>query len=97
MTTTQSTKPKNLISNPIAGLSASPCVLPGKGSTCMLTLTINGSAVPAEGIHGGPVLCQDGTLSECYEPTLPNRLNIRVSMLRVDLVFCLIKRLILFL
>lgn len=77
--TNQSSKSKNLILKPRAGLSASSCHLAGKGSTCTLTLTVNGSSIPLEGIHAGPVLCEEGNLSQCYQPAAANQLNITRS------------------
>lgn len=74
--TNQSNKPKNLILNATTGLSASACYLATRGSTCTLTLTVNGSTVPAEGIHIGPVLCEQSNPSQCYQPSIENRLSI---------------------
>ena len=66
------------------GITASACSLPVKGSTCTLTITIDGSQVPAGGIHGGPYLCQadsNGTpnRNQCYQPSDSNLLNITKS------------------
>ncbi len=58
--------------------SGGPCVLAEKSPanpnpTCTLTLNINGSALPANNLSGGPFLCQmnpNGTpnASQCYQP-----------------------------
>lgn len=58
--------------------SGGPCVLAPKSPTnpnptCILNLSINGSALPANNISGGPVLCQtnsNGTPNpnQCYQP-----------------------------
>lgn len=77
--TNQSFKPKNLILKSIPGVSASPCILPSKGSSCTLTLTIYGSQIPQQGIHGGPVLCDQGSSMSCYQPSAPNELQINHS------------------
>lgn len=56
----QSSRSKNLIlrtPHP-GGLSVSPCYLAGKGSTCALILTLNGSQLPKKGLNAGPVLCE---------------------------------------
>ena len=55
-----------------------PCVLAAKSPanpnpTCILTLSINGSALPANNLSGGPSLCQtnpNGTpnANQCYQP-----------------------------
>lgn len=50
--------------------------------SCLLTLTINGNAIPAAGVHGGPVLCQangDGSpnRNQCYQPAAGAMLNIQ--------------------
>lgn len=77
--TNQSSKPKNLKLKAIAGLSASSCYLAGKGSTCMLTVTVNGSQIPKQGIHSGPILCEQGNANQCYQPSQANRLSVTVS------------------
>jgi hypothetical protein len=81
--TNQSNKPKNLILKPTLGLSASPCLLTTKGSTCNLTITVTGSQVPAGGIHSGPILCEackgNPNLNPCSQPSPGNQLNISVS------------------
>ncbi len=87
--TSQANKPKSLVlqTNPPApypstpGITASACNLPKKGSTCTLTITIDGSQVPATGIHGGPYLCQADSNSapnsnQCYQPRAANLLSI---------------------
>ncbi|MDI1351700.1 MAG: hypothetical protein PSV35_02865 [bacterium] len=70
-----------LSSNTPTGISQSggPCVLAAKSPTnpnpsCTLTLRINGSALPANNISGGPVLCQANSnntpnLNQCYQPS----------------------------
>ena len=57
--TNNSSKAHNLVILSQTGVSQSggPCSLGPKG-TCTLTLTITGSALPASGLSGGPVLCQ---------------------------------------
>src|SRR5690606_30104446 len=74
-----------------AGISQAggPCVLAAKTAanptpTCTLTLNINGSALPANKIVGGPVLCQansNGTpnANQCYQPGRADSLNITVE------------------
>src|SRR5688572_595022 len=64
----QSSKAKRLVMKPILGIQqTTPCQLApiGQvGSTCILDLSITGSALPAAGVQGGPELCQanlDGT------------------------------------
>lgn len=74
--TNQSHKAKNLILRATPGLSASACHLAGKGSTCNVTLTINGSLIPNEGVHSGPVLCEQGNPNQCYQPGAANVLNV---------------------
>lgn len=74
--TNNSVKSKNLILQATAGVSASPCYLAGKGSTCTLILTINGSAIPQQGLHSGPVLCEQGNPNQCYQPALDKQLNV---------------------
>jgi hypothetical protein len=61
--------------------SGGACVLVGLGSTCTLTLNINGSALPSDNISGGPILCQsniNGTPNpnQCYQPNTGDALVI---------------------
>ncbi|MCE3045324.1 RCC1 domain-containing protein, partial [Legionella sp. 16cNR16C] len=67
---------KNLILQPIPGVSASACHLAGRLSSCQLTLTIHGGAIPPQGIHTGPVLCEQANPNQCYQPTLDKQLNV---------------------
>lgn len=78
-------KPKRLVILPIPGITQiTPCQLAPKGqvgSSCILNLAIIGSALPRDGIHGGPVLCQANlddspNPNQCYQPSAANSLNI---------------------
>ncbi|MDR3503239.1 MAG: hypothetical protein P4L79_11735 [Legionella sp.] len=55
----QSQKPKRLVMLTTPGISKiAPCVLAPRdkaGSSCILNLSITGSALPREGIHHGPI------------------------------------------
>ncbi|RAP36641.1 hypothetical protein B1207_07500 [Legionella quinlivanii] len=78
-----SQKPHRLVlsSDTPTGISQAggPCVLAARSPvnpnpTCILTLSINGSALPANNVSGGPVLCQanfNGTPNpnQCYQPS----------------------------
>lgn len=88
--TNNSKKTRRLVlsSQTPAGISqpGGPCVLAGKSPTnlnptCALTLSINGSALPADDISGGPILCQVNdndtpNLSQCYQPSSEDTLVI---------------------
>lgn len=74
--TNQSHKTKNLVLRTTSGLSASSCYLAGMGSTCNIILTINGSEVPEQGIHSGPIFCDQNNLDQCYQPSAANVLNV---------------------
>ncbi|KTC68333.1 hypothetical protein Lbir_2935 [Legionella birminghamensis] len=74
--TNLSARGKNLVLQPIPGITASACHLAGRLSSCQLTLTIQGSAIPPQGIHTGPVLCQQGNPNQCYQPALDKQLNV---------------------
>ncbi len=83
--TNNSSKPHNLAIMPQPGVSQNgPCSLGSKGSTCTLILTIAGSALPASGLSGGPVLCQtqpDGRTPSplmCYQPSTADSLAITI-------------------
>ncbi|CAM2944203.1 transmembrane protein (fibronectin III domain and Gp5 C-terminal repeat) [Legionella steigerwaltii] len=79
--TNNSKKPHQLVlsAKTPTGISQSggPCVLAAKSPTnpnptCTLTLSINGSALPANTVSGGPILCQaNGTPNpnQCYQPS----------------------------
>lgn len=69
--------------NTPAGISQSggACILSGLGSSCTLTLNINGSALPSDNVSGGPILCQfnsNGTPNpnQCYQPNPMDKLVI---------------------
>lgn len=80
--TNNSKKPHRLVlsAKTPTGISQTggPCVLAAKSPinpnpTCTLTLNINGSALPANNLSGGPSLCQtnpNGTpnANQCYQP-----------------------------
>ncbi|MDI9817607.1 MULTISPECIES: DUF1566 domain-containing protein [unclassified Legionella] len=73
----QSSRPKTLVMKPIAGISQSgSCQLAPKG-VCTLTLNVNGSALQGD-VFGGPVLCQQGSDLQCYQPGSANILRIRL-------------------
>ena len=80
-----SSKAHHLVIKPQTGVSQNgPCVLGHQGSICHLDLTITGSALPASGFSGGPVLCQanpDGTPNpnECYQPSKADSLAVTVT------------------
>lgn len=74
--TNQSPVEKNLILVAPGGLTASPCHLPGEGSTCSLTVNVYGSQIPDGGLHSGPLLCEEGNPNQCYPPIDANVLNV---------------------
>ena len=85
--TNHSSRTHNLIIKPQTGVQQNgPCLLGPRSSTsssCQLQLTITGSALPANGLSGGPVLCQanpDGTPNGnlCYQPGERDSLAITV-------------------
>ena len=74
----QSSSALNLVMKPIAGVSQSgPCQLPAKGS-CTLVLNVNGSSLQGD-IVGGPVLCQQSTNLQCYQPSSAHILRVHLS------------------
>lgn len=83
--TNQSSKAKNLKLLPTFGLTqTSSCYLMPKGqagSSCILTLLVDGSTLPKKGLHQGPSLCQSNTdgspnPNQCYQPNAADVLNI---------------------
>ncbi len=83
--TNQSSRPHTLVMQPIKGVSqltatlvgnacSNPFVLAGHQS-CELNLEIHGNELMAN-INGGPVVCQQGGLVQCYRPAAANQLNV---------------------
>lgn len=84
----QSSKPHSLVIKPIQGITQiGSCLLGPKGQaddTCTLNLSVSGDQLPANGISGGPILCQsnsDGSPNpnQCYQPVPEDRLNISLA------------------
>lgn len=80
--TNQSRRTHTLAMQAIAGItqmtSAGNCPNPftlGYQQSCTLSLLVNGGALTSN-IIGGPVVCQQGSTLECYQPGSPNGLNI---------------------
>lgn len=77
--TNQSSRPKSLVlRTAMPGVSAPVCNLSGKGSTCVLNITVQGNLLPAEGIRFSPVLCMGGNPNQCYGPGTPDQVQVRV-------------------
>ncbi|MCC5792641.1 MAG: IPT/TIG domain-containing protein [Legionellaceae bacterium] len=81
--TNQSSKPHTLTMQPVRGITqittglgicGNPFVLRGKNS-CILSLQINGSQLNGP-VTDGPVVCQQGSLNQCYRPGSANILRI---------------------
>ncbi len=84
----QSREARSLVIKPIPGLvQTTTCQVTPQGqagSSCFLTLAVTGSALPKEGVHTGPVLCQansNGTPNpnQCYQPSAGDSLNITLT------------------
>lgn len=84
----QSDKAKSLVMKPIPGIMQSfPCQLAPvgqPGSSCSLILAVTGNALPADGVHTGPILCQSNSngapnSNQCYRPSAADSLNITVT------------------
>ena len=74
--TNQSRRAHTLVMQPIVGITqitsgscSNPFIL-GYQESCTLNLMVNGSALTSD-VRGGPVVCQQGSTSECYQPGLP--------------------------
>ncbi len=81
--TNQSLKPHTLVMRPIpgitqittgAGICGNAFTLPGKGSSCILSLMINGSQITRP-ISDGPSVCDQGNSNMCYRPSAVNVLR----------------------
>ncbi len=84
----QSYKAKSLVIKPIPGVvQLFPCLLAPigqQGSSCSLILAVTGNALPTDGIHSGPILCQsnsNGTpnANQCYRPSATDSLNVTLA------------------
>jgi hypothetical protein len=84
----QSYKYKSLVMKSIPGVVQSyPCQLNPlgqAGSSCSLILAVTGNALPEEGVHTGPILCEanaNGTpnSNQCYRPSAADSLNITLT------------------
>lgn len=82
--TNQSSKTHTLAMTPItgitqitsgAGICANPFTLTPGDPSCTLSLSVNGSTLPGN-VVGGPVVCQQGSTLQCYQPSTANQLNI---------------------
>lgn len=77
--TNNSPKPHTIQMKPIHALSASGCSSPLKAhQSCTLTLSINGALLKGD-ITGGPVLCDQNSPLQCYQPNAANSLAIRLT------------------
>lgn len=87
LVTNQSAKSHHLVMTPITGISqtstgvgicSNPFTLPSRGSSCTLSLQINGSEL-THPITEGPIVCEQNSTLQCYQPSAANRLNIDVG------------------
>jgi hypothetical protein len=74
LVTNQSTKSHSLVMKPIAGITqttagagicSNPFTLPTKGSSCTLSLQIQGSQM-THSIMDGPIVCEQRSVFQCY-------------------------------
>ena len=86
--TNQSAKSHSLVMTPItgitqtttgAGICSNPFTLPSKGSSCTLSLQVNGSQL-THSITDGPIVCEQGSTLQCYKPSPSNVLNINIGL-----------------
>ncbi len=87
--TNQSSKTHTLVMQPITGLTqvttAGNCPNPFKlayQQSCTLSLLVSGSTLTND-VRGGPLVCQQGSTLQCYQPALADILNItRIPLAR---------------
>lgn len=88
--TNQSARPHTLVMKPMVGVqqvqqAPGDCrpffTLASKGASCSLNLLISGSQLKQE-LTGGPVVCQQGSLSQCYQPSAADVLNIKPATVK---------------
>lgn len=87
LVTNQSSQSHTLIMTPIpavtqitggAGICRAVFTLPTKGSSCTLSLQVDGSQLN-EPINDGPIVCENANPSQCYRPSQPDALHITVG------------------
>lgn len=85
--TNQSKKPHVLTMNPIQGITqitigneicGKTFALPGKGTSCILSLLVNGSQL-THTIADGPIVCEQRSTNLCYRPKQSDILQISVA------------------
>ncbi|MFA5960486.1 MAG: hypothetical protein WC785_08205 [Tatlockia sp.] len=84
--TNQSQRPHALVMTPINGVrevtllphECSSANTIGFQDSCFLTLIVDGRTFSGN-IYGGPMVCQNGNLLECYRPSAANRLNVSTT------------------
>lgn len=75
LVTNQSSRTHHLQMNAVKGITASGCNPVAPHQSCTLNLSITGSALSGD-VIGGPVLCEQGNLLQCYQPSVANLLAI---------------------
>lgn len=87
LVTNQSAKSHSLVMTPItgiaqtttgAGICSNPFTLPSRGSSCTLSLQVQGNQL-THSITDGPIVCEQGSTLQCYKPSLSNVLNINMG------------------
>lgn len=83
--TNQSRKTHTLALQPIAGISQTTttgnCPNPftlGYQQSCTLTLVVDGQQLQ-DNLVGGPIVCQQGSTLQCYQPSVADRLDITLT------------------
>ncbi|MDZ3822824.1 MAG: hypothetical protein U0S76_04410 [Pseudoxanthomonas sp.] len=79
--------PRQLVMVPIPGVvqleqgpgRCTPAVPVPANGNCVLELLLQGSALPAAGVSGGPVMCIGGNPNQCFQPSAANALQITVA------------------
>lgn len=87
LVTNKSAKSHSLVMTPItgitqitsgAGICSNPFTLPTRGSSCTLSLLVQGSQL-TQSISDGPIVCQQGSTLQCYKPSPSDVLKINVG------------------
>jgi len=87
LVTNQAAQSFSLVMTPITGITqittgvgicSNPFTLPSRGSSCTLSLQVNGSQL-THSITDGPIVCEQGSSLQCYKPSPSNILNINVG------------------
>ncbi len=80
--TNQATRTHTLKMKPVVGASqdssgveyCAPLFTLAPQQSCILSINVDGSKLPAGGVRGGPIVCNQGNPNQCYRPGRPDEM-----------------------